>query len=226
MITDDMLRAAAHKASEAYTDYYERDYCPENQYSFPPKFERKIQRLKRRADHPVFYKTMHRVASIALAILIISGTWVTANAEARAAVIGWVKEIYTTYIVYIFGGESQNTTTQTDYRPAWLPDGYTESYCDRSEDTIFVAYTNETGQMMNFSYIHGPDETKWLVDRNNMVTTQVRVNDNAADLFISTDSDYANAIMWSDAEDTAFYLSGFVDEAALIRIAESVVPVK
>ena len=79
---------------------------------------------------------------------------------------------------------------------------------------------------MNFSYIHGPDETKWLVDRNNMVTTQVRVNDNAADLFISTDSDYANAIMWSDAEDTAFYLSGFVDEATLIRIAESVVPVK
>lgn len=226
MITDDMLREAAHKASEAYTDYYERDYCPKNQYSFPPKFERKIERLKRRANHPVFYKTMHRVASIALVILIISGTWVTANAEARAAVIGWVKEIYTTYIVYIFGGETQNTPTHTDYRPAWLPDGYTESYCDISEDTTFVAYTNKTGLMMNFSYIHAPDETKWLVDRSNMVTTQVQVNDNVAELFISTDSNYANAIIWSDAEDTVFYLSAFVDETELIRIAESVFPVK
>lgn len=226
MITDDMLREAAHKVSEAYTEYYERDYSPEKQHSFPSKFERKIERLKRRADHPVFYKTMHRVASIVLAILIISGTWVTANAEARAAVIGWVKEIYSTYIVYIFGGESQNTTTPTDYRPTWIPDGYADSYYDRSEDTTFVAYTNETGQMINFSYIHAPDESKWLVDRNNMVTTQVRVNDNAAELFISTDSDYSNAIIWSDADDNAFYLSGFVDEAELIRIAESVVPVK
>lgn len=78
---------------------------------------------------------------------------------------------------------------------------------------------------MNFSYIHAPDETKWLVDRNNTIIKQVEVNDCIAELFISTDSNNASAIMWSTADNTAFYVSAFVDEAELIRIAKSVAPI-
>lgn len=44
----------------------------------------------------------------------------------------------------------------------------------------------------------------------------------AADLFESTDSNNANAIIWSNADNTAFYISGFVSSGYLIRIAESV----
>ena len=90
MITEEMLREAAEKASEALTAYYERDYDPDKPLEIPPEFEKKIERLKRRAKHPVFYKTMNRVASIALAILITGSAWITVDAEARAAVVGWV----------------------------------------------------------------------------------------------------------------------------------------
>ena len=98
MITEEMLREAVEKAGEALTAYYERDYDPNEPLEIPPEFEKRIERLKCRAKHPVFYKTMHRVASIALAILITSSAWITVDAEARAVVVGWVKEIYETYV--------------------------------------------------------------------------------------------------------------------------------
>lgn len=94
MITEEMLREAAEKASEALTAYYERDYDPDKPLEISPEFEKKIERLKRRAKHPVFYKTMHRVASIALAILITGGAWITVDAEARAVFVGWVMTVY------------------------------------------------------------------------------------------------------------------------------------
>ena len=226
MITDEMLRAAASRSCEIYVAHLEKGFDPTKKHEFSPEFLRKIERLKRRAKHPVFYKTMRRVASIALAILITGGAWITVDAEARAAVVGWVKEIYETYVAYIFDSKTPITGESVDYRPTWLPDGYAEFYCDDSEDTIFVAYSNDEGQMMNFSYIHAPDETKWLVDRNNALVTQVKVNDCVAELFISTDPDNANAIMWSNEVNTAFYLSAFLDETELIRMAESVSPIK
>ena len=45
MITEEMLREAAHKASEALTAYYERDYDPQEQYPIPSEFEDRIQDL-------------------------------------------------------------------------------------------------------------------------------------------------------------------------------------
>jgi len=48
MITEAMLREAAHRASEVYTAYYEKDYDPKVPYAFPPEFEKKIDRLTHR----------------------------------------------------------------------------------------------------------------------------------------------------------------------------------
>lgn len=226
MITEEMLRVAAARSCEIYVAYLERGYATENQHEFSQRFEKKIKKLKRKTDHPVFYHTTKRIASIVLAILISGGVWLAVDVEARAVFVGWIKEIYETYVVYVFEDKTPNTDEDVDYRPNWTPEGYKEFYYDDSEDTVFVAYSNETGEMMNFSYIHAPDETKWLVDRNNTIVKQVEVNDCIAELFISTDSNNASAIMWSTADNTAFYVSAFVDEAELIRIAESVTPVK
>ena len=45
MITEEMLREAAEKASEALTAYYERDYDPDKPLETPPEFEKKIDNL-------------------------------------------------------------------------------------------------------------------------------------------------------------------------------------
>lgn len=46
MITEEMLREAAAKASEALVAYYEQGYDPENHPKPPPEFEKRIQNLK------------------------------------------------------------------------------------------------------------------------------------------------------------------------------------
>ena len=81
---------------------------------------------------------------------------------------------------------------------------------------------NDAGQMISFSYSSATDETSWFIDRNSTIVTRVEVDGMAADLFESTDSNNANAIIWSNADNTAFYISGFVSSGYLIRIAESV----
>ena len=43
MITEEMLREAAHKAGEIMTAYYERDYDPQKQLAFSLEFEKRIQ---------------------------------------------------------------------------------------------------------------------------------------------------------------------------------------
>ena len=124
MITEEMLCAAAARSCEIYVSYLERGYNPENQHEFSLQFKKKIKKLKRKADHPVFYHAARRIASIVLAILIAGGVWITVDAEARAAFVGWVKEIYGTYFVYHFEGSSDVNKELVDYRPTLIPNGY------------------------------------------------------------------------------------------------------
>lgn len=221
MITDAQLRKAAEKSSDLYLRYIERDYNSTPSHEFSASFEKKIRKLRKRADHPYFYKTLHKAAAVILAILISGSAWLAVDTEARAAFFGWVREIYETYFVYRFASNSDETSI-ISYRSTWLPDGYTELYYDNTDNTTFVAYLNDAGQMISFSYSSATDETSWFIDRNSTIVTRVEVDGMAADLFESTDSNNANAIIWSNADNTAFYISGFVSSGYLIRIAESV----
>ena len=56
MITDERLRAAAEKSSDLYLRYMEEGYDAIPPHEFSAAFERKIRKLKKRADHPYFYK--------------------------------------------------------------------------------------------------------------------------------------------------------------------------
>ena len=225
MITEAMLCEAAHKASEVYTAYCERDYDPEKQYVLPLEFEKRIERLKRRANHPVFYKAMRRVASIALAFLIAGGAWLAVDTDARAAVVGWVKEIYETYFVYHFEGSSSKTETPVAYHLTLIPDGYTEFFMDDTTETVFVVYSNENGQLLKFNYAQDPNETDWFITTNQMVVEEITVNGVPAELITSTEPDAASAIVWIAGNNTAFNVSGFFDVEDLIAIAESVQPI-
>ena len=63
MITEDMLREAAEESLKDYVNSLERDYDPEHPHKFSLQFEKKIKKLKRKAEHPVLYRTLQRAAS-------------------------------------------------------------------------------------------------------------------------------------------------------------------
>lgn len=222
MITEKMLREAAEKASEALTAYYERDYDPDKPLEIPPEFEKKIERLKRRAKHPVFYKTMRRVASVVLAILIGGGAWLTVDIEARAAFFGWVKEVYETFFVYRFSGDADMSTKASNYEPNWIPDGYSKSRETDTGSRITIFYHNDAGQTLRIHYVYAPDETNIFVDAVDGEIKKVSVGEYSADLILIADPAVANGLMWTDINNCAFYISAFLDEADLIKVANSI----
>lgn len=223
MISEDMLRIAAAKSCEIYSNKLEGCYDANLEHEFSLEFEKKIKKLKHRANHPILYRCLQRAAVVFLVILIAGGTWISVSAEARAVFFGWVKEIYETYFVYYFEGEVDNIH-QTDYRPTWVPDGYVETFCDNDENTVFVIYSDNTGNVMNFNYSVNLDDTTWFIDRSNSITKQASINGSTAELIIATDDSNTNMIVWSTEDNVAFFISAFVDEDELIRMAESVSP--
>lgn len=80
-------RGNAEKAA-AEADQAIRDSLPapaECEHEFSPLFQRKMRRTFRKAKHPVIYKLPKYAACFVLAVALVSGTWLTVDAEARAA---------------------------------------------------------------------------------------------------------------------------------------------
>lgn len=223
MISEEMLCIASARASEIYVTYLEDGYDSKHQYIFSMEFEKKIERLKRRADHPFFYKAMQRIASFILAVLIASGAWLAVDAEARATFVGWIKETYEMLFVYRYSGGIGIPIEEKNYRLGWIPEGYSEYLTIDENGGLTVLYKHESGKLMKFGYIHDPNSNVWYVDTLDTVRSDSLVNGIPADLFISKSSDVASIVMWTvDSENSAFYISGFFDEKELISIAESV----
>ena len=85
MITDDALRAAAKEASLALAEALTQGSKQQPPYVPSKSFTCKMSRLCRRERHPVFYRTLQRVAAVFLALLLTGIGWLTIDAEARAA---------------------------------------------------------------------------------------------------------------------------------------------
>ena len=222
MITEEMLRRAAAKTSDAHIDHLEQGYDSDHQHEFSPEFEKKLKKLKGKADHPFLHRNLQRAAAIFLAVLIFGGTWLAVDTTARAAFFSWVKEIYGMYFVYHIEDGDHQGGEGFDYRPTWLPDGYTELFADESEDTIMVAYANQRGEILKFNYSHTAGEKDWFVDVSQVVIKRTTINGNQAEVLMAKNADTASAIMWTGEGNTAFYLSGFLRETDLIKVAESV----
>ena len=226
MITDDMLRSAAKKSCEIYVNRLEAGYDPKAQHKFSPEFEKKIKKLERKANHPIVYRSLQRIASIILVCLIACGAWFTVDAEARAAFFGWVKEIYETYFVYRFEGNADYSESSVAYRPTWLPDGYTEFHTSETESITAVLYQNEEGLILTFQYTHNPNETDWFIDAEHAVITETTVNGCPAEIFMTDNITDSSSIAWIDEQNSVFSVSAFLSESELIKIAENVQPIK
>lgn len=222
MIPDFMLRAAAAKSCDIYAVQLQSGYDADRQHIFLPAFETKIRKLKRRADHPFFYRSAQCAASVLLALLICAGAWLAIDVEARTAVFGWIKEVCESFFIYRYENDSDPEVTPMDFRPYWLPDGYSEFAVNDTADTITVIYANDAGEMMKFSYAHNPDQTDWFIDISDADRTSVTINGYQADLFLSSDPDVAGGILWTSSDDTAFFISGFLSEEDFKKVAENI----
>jgi len=221
-ITDEMLYRHAAEARDIWlTAFPDDSEIPEHPFS--EEFNNEMDKLiaQSHKSKKTFGK-FQRIAAVFAAMIVGTSSFIAVNAEARSAFVGWVKELTDDYLIYRYEEEPAAELKPLTYRVTWLPDGYTEFLVHDSENSVLVAYTNETGEMLKLHYIDNPDETDWFVDTSNAIRKSASVNGIKADLLISTDPDTSSGVAWVDQYNTAFLLSGFLDEETLLRVAESV----
>lgn len=223
MIPEDRLAEAAKLSCQLYTDYLTQNYDPGCQHTFTPEFEKKMKRLKRKADHPFLYQSLRRVAAITLALLIGGCAWLAADVDVRAAFVGWIKERYDIFFVYRYNGDSSvkvSNELPAD-KPTWIPNGYTITEEIDTETRKILIYQNEMGQLLNVMCCYDPNGTGIFVNAADGEITSATVQEYNADLILFDDSSTANAILWTDQNDNAFYISAFLDKDGLLKIANS-----
>lgn len=216
MISDGILSAAA---GEVAADMAAS--CSDCGHVFSRGFERKMEHLIRRAAHPVRHRVLRYAAAIVLAAITAFGSLYLLSPTVRAVVKSWIKTTYGSYIQYY----SENTTPPELEYDYFLPeefDGYTLVKTVAHETDSSHIYCNGSGQMLTFSYLRGTNNAAlFLMDIENHTCYSGAVGSASADIYIASNDDEANIIVWYDPEDNAlFCISAFASKDELITFAK------
>ena len=221
MITDEMLQKAAAQAAITINDSLP---APEEcRHTFSPQFEHRMQKLTKRANHPLFYKSMKMAAGFALAFLIGFGSLFSLSAEVRAAVFGWFRSVYDSSCEYEFEGDPSGIGT-AEYQLQWVPEGYTLTSRETIAGNTDAWYENEAGKQILFSYTAATNDTGLYINTEEGIHHTADLGGNLADIYLDKDLNGRHVIVWIDAKtDTLLFINGWLSEEELLRMAESVV---
>ena len=216
VITDETLQVAAEEVAMAMLNN-----IPKETHSFSAMFEKKMQRLLRRAKHPVFYQVMRYAAVIVLAVTVLFGAVFAVSPTVRAAVIGWVQSVFHEFYKY----SSEETTPPDVEYEYYLPESFDDysllTTIDEIDGKTYI-YASTTGMMLQFSYVYG-GKTSMYVNSDNMERFGTVVGELAADVYISKTGTETNVIVWQDpSNDVLLVLSAFADKEELPQLAEKV----
>lgn len=216
MISDELLAVAASELSAAMAE----SVSPSD-HTFSPVFARKMKLLSRRAAHPARQQVLRYAAAILIAAITAFGGLYLLSPTVRAAVNSWVRTTFGSYIQYY----SENTTPPKLEYDYFLPeefDGYTLVKTVAHETDSSHIYCNGSGQMLTFSYLLGTNNAAlFLMDIENHTFFSGAVGSASTDIYIASNDDEANIIVWYDPEDNAlFCISAFASKDELITFAE------
>lgn len=224
-ITDEMMAEAVADMNEAMLRSLPKP--EECHHEFSAKFERKMKRAIYRAEHPIQYRVMQRAASIVLVLFIGFVSILAISPTVRAAVFGWIREQYESFITYYFEDDFSATDSPSEYYLSGLPSDYTEVAVTDVPGSQTIVYINSCGQMLNFSYSTKPEAANYYVEETEYTIEKASVLNHTGDIYLAKDSSKDSCIIWCDEEtNTIFYISAFMTKEELISLAESVSPKK
>lgn len=217
MISDERLREAARKVEESMlASLPDPEEC-----KVPPPPE--IGKRTRRASHPIRHRVMKAVACFLLVVLVGGGSVLTLSADARAAVVGWVRELYDSWFVYRYIGNENESPEDITFNPTWLPDGYYEKTRSDSANRVRIIYENSEGDILTFFYTRNKDSANLYFEQDKTQIEDVLVGNIHADLYLDKRENEANTLIWDDEENgILFWISAHCTSEELIMIAESI----
>lgn len=221
MISDKRLREAAQKAEESFlASLPEPEDC---EATFSPEFERKMKKLIRRTEHPIRYRLMKAVACFLLVVLVGGGSVLTFSMEARAAFVGWIREVYETWFVYRYNDDVEKTSVDVVYRPTWLPDGYRETFVPEVYGQVYILYEDDLGSIISFAYSNDSSTLTGLLPEDSPDPLEVLVGNCSADFYLDQSDEINNLLVWTNSSNNyIFWISANLPKDDMIKIAESV----
>ncbi len=221
------LKAAAGRLEAGFLEELAREEMTAHEFS--ADFHRKMEPVLVRAQHQEqIYRTMRTAAASFAVIVLLAFSWLASNAEARAAVQKWVRETWRNSIVYRFFGTEH--TGLPVYRPSWLPEGYQEADQYETMDYCTVTYRNEHGDCFFFCYQlmkDGSDMGLVFLGEEAYRHETVSVRGNPGEFYICISGDEQSNLTWMDEDvGVAFSIDAKLSDSVMLRIAESISPVK
>ena len=181
-----------------------------------------MKKLIHRVNHPIRYAVLNNVASVFLVLVVGFAMVMSFSPTARAAVIGWIKETYGWYYSYYFDTDVKQDA-KYKYLIEQLPEGYVEISYTENNGCHMLIYSNEESVFV-FSFADNEDPTIFFVNKEEYYVTEITVNGNPGDLYISKDGNNSNGIVWCDVESGyMFFISGEFNSQEIKKLAESVI---
>lgn len=213
---DETIASAAVELIVLLSQKYEPKH-----HEFSLAFERKMARLIRKVNNSVRYRFIRRVACIILVLSSVIMTLLMTSPTVSAAIIGWIREQYDTYIEYLLPDSVKNNPASHQYAITLLPDGYHETKRFDVENLCTVLYADQTNNRIHFIYSKDPEAISFLVLSDESTVINTFVSGHAADLYIPINPDDSTSIVWSD-EDIIFFISYVAEPDVIVKLAESV----
>lgn len=224
MFSDELLERAVLEVEQAILDSLPDSR--ECRHDFSLSFQRKMKKLIHRANHIVAYRVLRRVACIVIAFLVSMSMILTFNAEARAAVLDWVKEQFEGVYHYFFVREDV-PEERNSYYLDWVPDGYVLRDSIEIDNGVSYLYANSSGDLLYFAYMYGSESRAVMSGRGKYDQKYIVDGTFCAEVFLALDSVETNIITWTgDNGSVIFTITGYLGEEDLIKIAKSVISEK
>lgn len=220
MINDEVLRKAATEANQVITESLPSSAACA--HSFSPTFHKKMQRTIRRGNHPLIARLPKQIACFIISAVIIGGTWLTVDAEARTAFLVWVRETYEGFVAYRFVGNTVAENSYAHYELTWLPEGYAEIDRLPTEDGCTIIYSHDVS-LIQFVYSTGADADSLFVGDFNGEVQTIQIGEFIADFYQAQNNSQSSTVVWMSAQkDTLFSITTSLPKDIIIELCKSV----
>ena len=219
MISNLLLR----QATEEYHEESMSAIPTENEidHVFSDRFEKNMESVIKKNNHPQLKRVLRMAASFALVILITSGSVMALSPTARAAVMGWLFGQEGTVFSYTSMGTKAESEVYYMYELAEIPEGYFlwQEIFDETQSVMLYA-EEETGHLLKVTATPNDGTGAMFLITTTDQKETVQIGDITADFYPSESEDSAPGLAWIDPEsDYLICLDGFFSKEELIEIA-------
>jgi hypothetical protein len=219
LISNEFIR----QATEEYHEESMSAIPTENviDHVFSEKFEKNMESVIKKNNHPQLKRVLRMAASFALVILMAGGSVMALSPTARAAVMGWLFGRESDAYVYRSTGTDTDEETITTYDLAEIPEGYTLWQNMVMPNSSLVIYTeDETGRFLKvFAAPNDGSGALYLIPED-ATLIPIQLGDIQADYYQSNIESSGSTIVWTDPEnDYLVTVDGFFSQEELMNLA-------